>query len=60
MLIFIGIYSVIFILIILIIDSFVKNGDLSNLLNAFKISNIDNKLKLYGLLILSYIIYYIS
>ena len=56
----IGIYSTLFILIILIIDSFAKNGDLSNLLNAFKISNIDNKLKFYGLLILSHIIYSIT
>ena len=56
----IGIYSTIFILIILIIDSLAKNGNLSNLIDDFKISNIDNKLKFYGLLILSYIIYYIS
>ena len=56
----IGIYSTIFLLIVLAIHSYAKSGNLSNLANSFKISKIDKKLKFYGLLILSYIIYSIT
>ena len=56
----IGIYSSIFLLIILIIDSCVKTGDLSLLSNSIKISNFNNKLKFFGLLILSHTIYSIT
>ena len=53
----VGIYSTIFLLIVLIIHSYIICGDLSNLTNTFKITNFKNKAKFYGLLILSHIIY---
>ena len=53
----VGIYSTIFLLIVLIIHSYIICGDLSNLINTFKITNFKNKAKFYGLLILSHIIY---
>lgn len=56
----IGIYSTIFLLIILIVHSLAINGDLSNLSNSFKISITGKKIKFYGLLILSHIIYSIT
>ena len=52
-----GIFSSIFLLIILIIHFYFKNGNLSNFSNSFKIYDVVKKSKFYSLLILSYSIY---
>ena len=52
-----GIFSTIFILAMIIIHFYGKNGDISGFLNSFKITINIKKFKFYSLLILSYLFY---